>query len=230
MLSANNSFVISSQAVVGANGDYKYWSFHLYPGSRYSLAACVNTTSTSVQYYIVKGSKAWWKSQSSSSAYGNVISLCACSTSNTIASLTFSSEDDYNFVVCNGYSFPAPVLYTFSFYQPEYMLPQSGGIISNCTTMSFSSCSLAIPYDSEYTVLLVTSPPSDGDWSANVDVTVSCAARVWVFVLIEIGAVAIVVIFVLSLITCFFRDRIKAIFLEEWTQRRFHQATFMGPV
>ena len=209
-LSANNSFVISSQGIVGANGGYKYISYYLHTGAEYSLTACVNT-STSIQYYLIKGSKVWKKSQSSTSAYGNVFSLSPCSTANTTTNLTFSSEDDYYFIFHNEYLSPAPVLYTFSFYQPEYS-PQSGDIISNCTTLSFSSCFLAIPYNSDYKILLVTSPPTDGDWSANVDLTVSCAARAWVYVLIEIGAIIIVAILVLSLLACYFSNQVKVMF------------------
>ena len=54
MLDAKNSFVISSTTTVGKMGDYQHWNFHLYPGSTYSLQACLNTGYL-VEYYIIKG-------------------------------------------------------------------------------------------------------------------------------------------------------------------------------
>ena len=117
------------------------------------------------------------------------------------ANLNFTSEDDYYFIFYNDDDYvhaDAKLQFKFSFYRTEYS-PQSGGIISNCTTTSFSSCSLDIPYNSDYNILLVTSPPSDGDWGANLYVTSSCVARAWVFAVIEVGMFAFVVI---SAITC----------------------------
>ena len=49
-------------------------------------------------------------------------------------------------------------------------------------------------YKSDYIILLETSPPSDGDWSANVDITSSCAARAWVYGAVESGMIAFLVI------------------------------------
>ena len=40
-------------------------------------------------------------------------------------------------------------------------------------------------YKSDYIILLETSPPSDGEWSANVDITSSCAERAWVYGAVE---------------------------------------------
>ena len=211
-LSATNSFAISSQAYVGSKGDYQYWSFHLYPGSKYLVSACLSL-GYSVEYIVVKGTsnyKDWVETPSSESAYGNFVLyvLNSCSEFNMTASLTFTSEDDYYFIFYNSYSIPANVEVTFSFYRTEYS-PQSGGIISNCTTTSFSSCSLNIPYNSDYNILLVTSPPADGDWGANVDITSSCAARAWVYVVIEFSMVALLVLCALLVAACIFRERIK---------------------
>ena len=211
-LNAANSFVISSEAFVGSSGDYQFWSFHLYPGSKYLVSACLSL-GYSVQYIVVKGTKnynKWVKTPSSQSAYGNFVLyvLNSCSGYNMTANFNFTSEDDYYFIFYNSNPTPASVRVTFSFYRPEYS-PQSGSIISNCTTTSFSSCSLDIPYNSDYIILLVTSPPSDGDWSANVDITSSCAARAWVYVVIEFSTVALLVLSALLVAACIFRDRIK---------------------
>ena len=124
----------------------------------------------------------WVKTPSSQSAYGKFVLyvLNSCSDYNMTASLTFTSEDDYYFIFYNSNPTSANVQVAFSFYRTEYS-PQTGGIISNCTATSLSSCSLDIPYNSDYKILLVTSSPSDGDWGANVDITSSCAARAWVY-------------------------------------------------
>ena len=76
-LSVNNSFVISSSPMPVAvlAGDYTYWSFHLYPGSKYSLTACLSS-GYSVTYYVIKGTSnynSWVKTPSIQNAYMEIL-------------------------------------------------------------------------------------------------------------------------------------------------------------
>ncbi|KAL5516985.1 hypothetical protein EMCRGX_G002449, partial [Ephydatia muelleri] len=207
-LNASNSFVLSTQASVVNNGDYEYWSFHLYPGSNYSLSACLLSSGSSVKYYTIKGADNydnWVSHPSSSSHYISVLSVTnQCGTPIATASLAFSSEDDYYFVFYNDGQKSAEVQVVFSFNRKEYS-PESGGIIGNCTTTLGSDCSLDLPYNSEYVVLIQTSSPQDGDWGTNVDISTSCTQRAWVFAVIEMGTLVIIALcapFVLLCVYC----------------------------
>ena len=215
-LLATNSFVLPNKVVALARGYYEDWSFHLYPGSKYSLAACLNF-GDSVKFYIIKGTSnfnSWIKTPTDSrallSSILNVNNLC--DNFNVTGSLSFTAEDDYYFVFYNFDSAgsSASVQVTFTFDRTEY-LPESVGIVDKCTTTAYSSCSLNIPYNSDYTFLIQTTPPTDGDWGANVDVTASCYARGWVYAVIEISMIALVAAGVIMVLAIFCRDRMKRV-------------------
>lgn len=40
-------------------GSYKYLNFHLYPGTKYSLRACLSAGSSSITYLVIKGTSAF---------------------------------------------------------------------------------------------------------------------------------------------------------------------------
>ena len=178
-LSAKNNFTVTSQFSVGY-GEYQDWSFYLYPGSSYTLSSCL--VSGSIKYYIIKGKSSFdsWVS-SHSSNYNYLLYSDSCGGTNRTGGQTFNSEDEYYFVFYNDFFTTATVKMTLTFNRVEYM-PKSGGVVDSCTAPPTSTCSLTIPYNSDYWVLVETSPPSDGQWDANVNAGTSCNARVWVYV------------------------------------------------
>eukprot|EP00731_Ephydatia_muelleri_P028660 Em0020g304a len=174
---------------------YEYLSFHLYPGTTYSLRACLGSGSSGVTYLVIKGTSTfnqWVDSGSSNLAYSNSgLYLSAqtsqCGVTNSSATLTFNSEDDYYFIFDNIFTAAASVTYTVAFDRYEYV-PSSGVIVDNCsTTLSATSCSLSFAYSSGYTVLVQTSSSPISDLGANVDISVTCDARAWVYAVIEVS-------------------------------------------
>ena len=181
-LSATNNFTVTSQFPVGYR-DHQYWSFYLYPGSTYTLSSCL--VSGSIKFYVIKGKSSYdnWVSSPYSSNYNYLLYSSQCGGLNTTKFQQFNSEDEYYFVFYNDV-FPMPnVKMTLTFNRVEYM-PLSGGVVDSCTAPPTTSCTLTIPYNSDYWVLLETGPPSDGQWDANVDAGTSCNARAWVYVVI----------------------------------------------
>ena len=181
-LSATNNFTVTSQFSVGY-GDHQYWSFYLYPGSTYNLSSCL--VSGSIKYYVIKGKSNYdnWVSSPYSSNYNYLLYASQCGQPNTTTFQHFSSEDEYYFVFYSDFSLIPNVKMTLTFNRVEYM-PLSGGVVDSCTAPPTTSCTLTIPYNSDYWVLLETSPPSNGQWDANVDAGTSCNARAWVYVVI----------------------------------------------
>ena len=198
-----DNFTLTYTESLVLTNSYQYLSFHLYSGTKYSLIACLSAGSSSVTYLVIKGTSTfnqWVDSGSSYLAYSNsVLYLSAttskCGTANSLATLTFYSEDDYYFVFDNINTATAFVTYTVAFDRYEY-LPSSGIIVDSCSTaLSATSCSLSFAYSSGYTVLVQTSSSPSGDAAANVDISVTCDARAWVYAVIEISmAIAVVLL------------------------------------
>ena len=197
-LSARNNFTVTRQFSVGYR-EYQYWSFYLYPGSIYTLSSCL--VSGAIKYYIIKGKSSFdsWVSSLNGSAYSSILYSDQCRGTNRIGGLTFNSEDEYYFVFYNDFFTTVTVKMTLNFNGAEYM-PQSGGVVDSCTAPPTSTCSLTIPYNSDYWVLVETSPPSDGQWDANVNAGTSCNARVWVYVVMVLAPLIGIILIVATTI------------------------------
>ena len=210
-LAKDNFTLTYTKANLALSNSYEYLSFYLYPGTTYSLSACLGSGSSAVTYLVIKGTSTfnqWIDSGSSYLAYSDsALYLSAltspCGVTNLSATLPFNSEDDYYFIFDNINSASASVTYTVSFDRYEYV-PSSGVIVDNCsTTLSATSCSLNFAYSSGYTVLVQTSSSPISDAGANVDISVTCDARVWVYAVIEVSmliAVALCAILILALL------------------------------
>eukprot|EP00731_Ephydatia_muelleri_P028608 Em0020g252a len=182
-LAKDNFTLTYTKANLALSNSYEYLSFYLYPGTTYSLSACLGSGSSAVTYLVIKGTSTfnqWVDSGSSNLAYSDsALYLSAltspCGFTNLSATLPFNSEDDYYFIFDNINSASASVTYTVSFDR----------------------------YDSGYTVLVQTSSSPISDAGANVDISVTCDARVWVYAVIEVSmliAVALCAILILALL------------------------------
>ncbi|KAL5473837.1 hypothetical protein EMCRGX_G028398 [Ephydatia muelleri] len=194
-LAKDNFTLTYTKPKLALANSYEYLSFYLYPGTTYSLRACLGSGSSAVTYLVIKGTSTfnqWIDSGSSYLAYSNsALYLSAltspCGVTNSSATLTFNSEDDYYFIFDNTNSASASVTYTVAFDRYEYV-PSSGVIVDNCsTTLSATSCSLSFAYSSGHAVLVQTSSSPIGDVGANVDISVTCEARTWVYAAIEVS-------------------------------------------
>lgn len=215
-LTARNNVTITNNNIQSYTYSYQTWTFHLHSGSNYSITACVKYAGYSVQFYVIKGKtsyNAWVENPSIARTSGNYYvltfnNLCTNNTASLMSSsLTFSTEDDYYFVLYNSITF---LVFTLSIERAEY-LPTSGGMVSSCTTASFSSCSLSIPYNPDYVILIETSSPTDGIWSTAVSVSASCDARAWPYAVIEISMAIAVVICAISFAAYVRRDWVKTV-------------------
>ena len=199
VLSAKNNFTVTNQFFTILNTEYQYWSFYLYPGSTYTLSSCL--VSGSVNYYIIKGKSNFdsWVNSPHSSYYSYQLYSNLCGGTNKTDGQTFNSEDEYYFVFYNEFYTPVNVAVTLTFNRIEYA-PQPGSVMDSCTALPSSSCTMAIPYNSDYWFLVETTPPSDGQWDANINVGTSCNARVWVYAVIVLAPLIGVVVIVASTI------------------------------
>ena len=189
-LTATSNITLTNNDILSSN-TYKSWAFYLHPGSNFSITGCVKYANYKVQFLAIKGRSsydAWVSRPSYATDSGNYYAitfnnLCSNNTANLVTSgLTLASEDDYYFVVYSNINY---LVFTLSIKRTEYV-PVSGGVVRSCTTTPFSRCSLNILYNSGQTILVQTSPATDGDWSTKINVSTSCEARVWVYAVVEI--------------------------------------------
>ena len=172
-----------TESLVLKSGYYQFWNFYMYPGSNYTFSSCL--TSGSVEYYLFKGLanfKNWHYNDGYALDSVLYSSVCGRSPNKTL-SRPFTAEDEYYFVLYNPYRADAKIQVTMTFNRTEY-LPQSGGVVNSCTASPSSKCNMAIPYSTDYTILVEAGPPGDGDWGTNVELDTDCNPRVWVYVLI----------------------------------------------
>ena len=181
ILGARDNFTLTDTFHL-AYKEYRYWSFYMYPGSRYALSSCL--TYGSVAYYVIKGEGNFvsWINARYTSEYSALHYSDHCGTTNRTTDQIVTSEDQYYFVFYNTFYMASNVHATLTINSVGY-LPHSGGVVDSCTAPPTSSCSLIIPHDSEYTVLVETSPPTNGRWDTSVNVGTTCEPRVWVYVI-----------------------------------------------
>eukprot|EP00731_Ephydatia_muelleri_P028609 Em0020g253a len=198
-LAKDNFTLTYTKPNLALSNSYEYLSFYIYPGTNYSLSACLGSGSSAVTYLVIKGTSTfnqWVDSGSSNLAYSNSARLLTaltsqCGVMDSLDKLTFNSEDDYYFIFDNINSAAASVTYTVAFDRYEYV-PSSEVIVDNCsTTLSATSCSLSFAYNSGYTLFVQTSSSPFSDAGANVNISVTCDARVWVYAVIEVSMFAV---------------------------------------
>ena len=190
-LTALYNFTIADSLVLGSRY-YQYWNFYMYPGSNYTFSSYLS--SGTVNYYLIKG-KTNFQNWHRTDGY-SLDSVSYSSMSNKTLSRSFTVEDEYYFVLYNPYQTDAKVKVTLAFNRTEYSA-HSGGVVTSCTAAPSSKCTMDIPYNSDYVVLIEAGAPGDGDWGTTVDIDTSCNPRVWVYVMIvllpTLGVIALIV-------------------------------------
>ena len=186
------NFTITDSLVLGYMY-YRYWNFYMYPGSNYTFSSYL--TSGSVSYYLIKG-KTNFQNWHRTDGY-SLDSVSFSSVSNKTRSRSFTVEDEYYFVLYNPYKADAKFQVTLAFNRTEYSA-QSGSVVTSCTAAPSSKCTMDIPYNSDYTVLIEAGAPGNGDWGTNVEIDTACNPRVWVYVMI----VLLPTLGVVALVTC----------------------------
>ena len=189
------NFTITGSLVL-RSGYYQYWNFYMYPGSNYTFSSCL--TSGKVDYYLIQGYtnfQNWYSYLGYSVNHTSYSSVCGFS--NTTLSQSFTEEDEYYFVLKNAYRADAKVHVTLTSNRTEYVF-QLEDVDSSCIAAPSSKCTLDIPYNSDYPVLIEAGAPGDGDWGTNVKIDAACNPRVWVYVMI----ILLPTLGIVTLITC----------------------------
>jgi len=204
-LTGRDSFTVpESYSIDPGNENHLY--YYLYPGSQFSVSTCLSS-GTLASFYLIKGTHNFNKwSDDASSYYAlhhfDITSLCSQGRKNY--TFSFSSEDQYYFVLYN----PNPFYYatvgieaTFTFDRVLYQ-PVNSTIVDSCQAGGQGplSCTRDVPYQSNYTALIVVDSPPTTTPEENISIDTSCGARVWIYVVITVVPVLFVALCIIGIV------------------------------
>ena len=186
--------VFSFSESVGYENENEYaeWNFYLNKGSYVTFKACYGTKEEDgfVDFYLVRGGRNyshWLEFQLQEYAiidhtlYDDCQKIC----------YTADVSGQYYFIFYTNiqpdYYFSVDI--DFNFQRIVYHIDTSS-IVQNCTIPldGSSSCSLAIPMVSGYTALVSLNTTVPIDYGQNVNITIDCQPRVWLYFIIVVSA------------------------------------------
>ena len=174
-LTKQNPFKIYHASLSIDQANYEYWQYFLYPNSHFNMTVCSNSK-LNAQFYIIKGSqdfKRWTKGKNvQNEAFLNVVYSCD---DKHELEFTASYQEEYFFVFHNPSTYVVDIKLDMTFERylpvpPFYDVP-------SCSTSSTGSCTLQVPTDQSYKILITTDVASDVDWEENVAVSWACENR-----------------------------------------------------
>lgn len=199
--------------------NYQYWRMFLYPGSSIDYSACSASAITDppVVFYLVKGNtdyEIWRLDHSSAHIHREEINV-ACGSNNVTFSYAVESEDNYYFIIDSEAAATESV--TAIFFDSTrvlYDVSINSSVASECSILlnDSTSCQVSLSLSSKPVALLELTSlvPDPFDWDADVRVSISCSARVWLYVVISFSAIAFVGLLALTTILlylCFCRNK-----------------------
>ena len=193
--------------------DYHYFYYYMYPGSNFSVRACISRNSGGPGFfYLIKGNsnfKTWqndyYPLPDKKSYY--IDELCS-TTANATTHFYGIEEEDFYYLVFYTQHTPYALNVNMAFNRTLYQLPVNGSkprdSCSIETSSSYSECSVNVPLSGQIAYLTVE--PQTGtviDWSDDgIGLVTSCVARAWVYVVIVIAVVMGLVVVIVPILVC----------------------------
>lgn len=184
--------------------DYHYWRMFLYPGSSIAYSACSVSAipEPPVVFYLVRGNRDYeiWRFDHSKAHSHREEINAACEANNVTFSYAVESEDNYYFIFDSEAESVTGI--TFSFTRILYDVSINSSVVSECSIFlnDSTSCQVSVSHTSKPVALLelMTLVPDTLEWDADIRITVSCSARVWLYVVIAFSAIAFAGLLVLT--------------------------------
>lgn len=219
-LTGKQSFSVTEIPPFRTN-DYVYYYYYLYPGSNFTVSACI-LESQPYNFYLFKGNKNFkkWRADASSPSWDRFKITQMCKNKNASKSYRVTDEDYYYLVFETDSPFLDNLNVTMSFFRTYYELKDNSSIVGSCTVTSESwldhslpsSCSVGAPL-SGGTAFLEVLPLGDYpvDWKDGISLDTSCGPRIWMYAIISIaaliGCVGIIAVVATIIVVCVRRRR-----------------------
>lgn len=201
-LTGSDNFTITQQYNILFGNEYHLY-YYLHQGSDVSGTMCLVSGATS-KFYFIKGTNnfnRWQDDKRSSHAlvYFDIIAPCS---SPRVFTHSITSEDQYYFVFYNPIYASSKVYTTLTFNRALYQIANQNDIVDSCFTGGRSStCTLDVPFQSNYTALIIVDSSESMD--DNISIDTSCGARVWMYAVITVVPVLFVVLCIIgTVVTC----------------------------
>ena len=203
VLTGSDNFTITQQYNIQPIYEHHLY-YYLHQGSDVSGTMCLISGTTS-KFYLIKGTNNFnhWKDDGHSSntlVYFDITAPCG---SNRTFTYSITREDQYYFVFYNpSYSTNSVVGGTLTFNRALYQIANQNDIVDSCFAGGRSStCTLDVPFQSNYTALIIVDSSESMDDSISIDT--SCGARVWMYAVITVVPVLFVVLCIIgTVVTC----------------------------
>lgn len=198
-LNGSETFAFSGNYFLGYNY-YEYDYFYMYPGSKFTVSACISSGNTHATFKMIKGNskfKSWIEDPFYVKDSFQINAPCASGNNSHTYSVT--KKDYYYLIFDADQGSSAQLSYSASFYRTRYDVGNNASTTDFCSTetdMQGKSCSVSVPLSGK-TVFLEVAPQSgtEIDWADGVGLDTKCVPRVWIYVVIAfsilIGLVAI---------------------------------------
>ena len=190
---------------------YQYLYYYLHYGSEFTLTYCIEDGSiTSLSFAFIKGKNNFnnWVDDGDTfhTIHHFTISNMCSDNTKTFTYTKVTSEDTYYFAFDNIGVSSVFLRAELELNRTEY-LPNEVGIYDSCSIDGGDSCSVPVPFQSNYTAVLEIGS-NDIAPNENVAFDWSCNARAWIYVLIVLMPLLFVVTAcVIALLVCIYFAR-----------------------
>ena len=196
-------------------GDYSYWNYFLYAGSNFSMSYCLDLTQ-SLNFYVIRGKHAfshWEDNPSASYAQAYILISNSCSGGPKSFAYNISgSGSEYYFAFDNFGASPSKIRATLHFERTLYDIHQDDSIVVDFCQAGGQfgrSCTVDVPYDTDYYALIAVDVPQNPNWEENVGIDWECGPRVWVYTIIVLVPLVFVALCITAaaLVCCYIQYR-----------------------
>lgn len=219
-LTDHDSFAVSELLEVPTSDSYsEYVSFYLYSGSSIHTAACLPDGATYYPtFYLIRGTdnfNSWTYDLSPVHTIAHFDVNTNCADGNNTFPYAVTTQGEYFLVYYNEHylSDSVNVQFTYDFFRTKYSVNDSFPIRScSISLSSYVSCQLALDFDSGHSALLVVDQSNFDDWTQNINISISCGARIWIYAVISaavlVGACALLTTIIVTCV-CIYKRRQK---------------------
>lgn len=207
-LIGNERFYISDTIHMGRR-DYEYYYFYMYPGSTFTVSACLfeGYSSAFANFLMIKGNskfKEWEDDPYLIQGYFEVNT--ACSTGHNNSRTYNAKKEDFYYLVFEAGKSPAKLNIYMSFYRVRYERIGDGTASDSCSvTGNYSdSCTVSVPLSGGKTPFLTVSPDAGTviDWKDGIGLETKCVPRVWVYAMIALSILVGLLLIIVPVVIC----------------------------
>ena len=201
-LTGSETFAFSGDFHLGRR-DYEYYYFYMYPGSSFTVSACISNGYTAyATFNMIKGNSRFnsWIDEPFNVKDSFQVNAPCTNGNNNSHTYRVTKEDYYYLIFDADYSQATQLSFYASFHRTRYDagLNVTSDICSTDTGIQGSSCSVSVPLSGKTMFLEVAPQPgTEIDWAHGIGLDTKCVPRVWMYFVIAlcilIGLVAILV-------------------------------------